>query len=83
MFQRITKQEAKRLFECGETIVLCPCKLRPGFPWSPHSYSSQRDDRTFAQLLASWTFYNSSWEAGYYPHFYLEIHADTGMPVGG
>lgn len=34
-WQRISKREAQRLFALGDTaIFLCPCKLRPGFPWN-------------------------------------------------
>jgi hypothetical protein len=36
-FLRISKATARKRFANGESITLCPCKLRPGFPFSPHS----------------------------------------------
>lgn len=35
-FVSITKREARKLFANNTTFILCPHKLRPGFPFSPH-----------------------------------------------
>ena len=35
MFIRITKAQARKLFAEGDKVVyLCPCKMRPGFPFN-------------------------------------------------
>ncbi len=35
MFIRITKAEARKLFAQGDKVIyLCPCKMRPGFPFN-------------------------------------------------
>ena len=83
MFLRISKHEAKRRFFAGETIVLCPHKLRPGFPFAPHvyvngaecrkqSYGMPSDAELWQRMYNSFCYYNSSWETGYYPAYYLE-----------
>lgn len=34
--ERVSKAQARRLFSANTTpIFACPCKLRPGGPWSP------------------------------------------------
>jgi hypothetical protein len=35
-FTRISKREARKLFNENKSFVLCPVKLRPGSPWSSH-----------------------------------------------
>lgn len=82
-FIRITKREAQRRFIAGDTIVLCPCKLRPGFPFAPHvpvngkrhrseAYGNPTDAELWKRMYNNYCFYNSSWETGYYPHYYLD-----------
>jgi hypothetical protein len=92
MFTRISKQEAFRRFSKGETIVLCPRKLRPGFPFGLHSYVDKAqwvehivgyennpklwngtpEKTAWECMYNNWANYNVSWEAGYYPHYYIE-----------
>lgn len=83
MFIKISKQEARRRFGNGETIVLCPRKLRPGFPFAPHvtvngsrwrqeTYGNPTNSELWDRMYNSFCFYNCSWETGYYPHYYLE-----------
>jgi hypothetical protein len=33
--QRISKRQAFKRFVAGQKIILCPVKLRPGFPFAP------------------------------------------------
>ena len=76
MFRQCSKKMAEIKFNLGEEIVLCPCKLRPGFPFSPHlTIHSQKwvnEGKTFEQMVKEFIYYNCSHEAGYYPHYYIE-----------
>ncbi len=33
-FKRISVFEARQRFTDGKPFYLCPCKMRPGFPWN-------------------------------------------------
>ena len=86
MFTRITKRQARKTFADGGTIVLCPRKLRPGFPFSPHTTANgaeQRGRHSWAgvnlwdRLHNEWTHYNASYEAGYYPAYYLAYYLES------
>lgn len=80
-FKRITKAEARKRYENNEPFVMCPCKMRPGFPFGMHStifpeahkpagYPELWD--SFDSVYNNWAYYNASYEAGYYAHFYIE-----------
>lgn len=71
MFRRITKQEARRAYSIGLPVVLCPCKMRPGFPFAAHS-TIYRDGRDFDTRYNEWAYYNASNETGRYAHYYVE-----------
>ena len=80
-FRRISRGEARQRYVDNETFVLCPCKLRPGYPWAPHSTIHPATNKpvgyedlwmTFDQVLNAWAYYNTGYEAGYYAHYYIE-----------
>ncbi len=33
-FKRVTKREAQKRFNENKGVYLCPCKMRPGYPWN-------------------------------------------------
>lgn len=86
-FRRISKAEAWKRWRDGKQISVCPAKLRPGFPFSPHMDMSfpramweisNRITETPALWYLTWTrmirefgAYNCSHETGYYPAFYV------------
>lgn len=70
-YRRITKREAIKRFNDKLPIVLCPCKLRPGFPWRPDVTIYGKDYATWDQMYNNWAYYNTSYEAGYYAHYYI------------
>lgn len=78
-YRRISKREAKRRFEAGEVVALCPVKLRPGFPFAPHCSIRRNDDEhwsgvdKFETRLNEFIHYNCSHAAGYYAAFYRVI----------
>lgn len=71
MFNRITVHQAKRRYKNGEDVVLCPHKLRPGYPFAPH-VTVTNNCGEWGKVIAEWKYYNASREVGYYPHYYVE-----------
>jgi hypothetical protein len=63
------------MFTEGKSFYIIAHKMRPGYPFSmgmtvyPTEYT---EGQSFDYMLNNWNFYNSSWETGYYPAFYLE-----------
>lgn len=43
-FERISKRAAQKRYESGQSVTLCPAKLRPGYPWSPHLTVLERQE---------------------------------------
>jgi hypothetical protein len=74
---RITKREAQKRFNEGELVVLCPRKMRPEGPFSMGVSVAKKDYENnwgadpWERMYNNWSFYNSSYETGYYPHYYL------------
>lgn len=73
-YTRISKALARVYYnesKPGEAkFCLCPCKLRPGYPWSPHMKAYKKDEQDFDKLVSNFEWYNCSYEAGYYAAFY-------------
>lgn len=73
-FTRVSKRAAIKLLESGKQIAVCPVKLRPGFPWAPECYVDkarlESEDTTLQSFLNSVSFYNCTYETGYYLAFY-------------
>lgn len=42
-YKRIDKRQAKRAYDAGKTIVLCPCNLRPFGMWAPEVDINKND----------------------------------------
>lgn len=67
---RISKAQARNLFDSGERIVFCPCKLRP-FGWARGGISIIKDEfRTFGKVVEYFEFCNCNSETGKYVSFY-------------
>lgn len=72
-YKRITKWTAKKLYEMGKPILLCPVNLRPGGMWGIGCTISKEEGRTFEEILNEFEFYNcSNSETGYYTAFYIK-----------
>lgn len=82
---RISKARARKLWG-KQDISLCPCKLRPGFPWRPNidvfaseiaeklasKYEHERKAADFDVYVRNFEYYNCNMnETGYYTAFYL------------
>ena len=42
-YKRIDKRQAKRAYDAGKTIILCPCNLRPFGIWAPQIDINKED----------------------------------------
>lgn len=67
---RISKVEAKKLFESGQQIIFCPCKSRP-FGWIPSGILMEKDYyESFQKKVEKFEFCNCNSETGKYVSFY-------------
>ena len=68
---RISKAQAKKLFDKGEKIVFCPCKTRPFGGWGIGCITdSSRCQCEFEKLLNEFIWYNCNPETGKHVSFY-------------
>jgi hypothetical protein len=82
-YDRISKHVAYIRFTWDKSIILCPVKLSPGSPFTPHielhkqSFDQWRehggDDKTsFDMMINNFCYYNCQFnETGYYSAFYV------------
>ena len=84
--QRITKSTARKMFAAGEVFLICPRKLRPGGPFNSASRIHGKEwqeagagwrgpetpAETWVRMYNEWAYYNTSYEVGYYAHYYIE-----------
>jgi len=83
MLVKISKAEARRRFDQDLPVILCPCKLRPGGPFSSDVTIFPQAHKDHAKLVGSsdawstmynqWKFYNASHEVGYYASYYKQV----------
>lgn len=75
-YNRVTKKKAKKLWEEGKEIYLCPVKMRPSNDaWSGvFRYAKEEEEgRGFDNVVKYFTVYNCNLnETGYYPAFYVK-----------
>ena len=80
---RISKYNAKQRYNRGETIYICPFKLRPGGPWHPECAISMRcpdgevqvfapSSNDFDSIVNEFAHFNCNYSAGKYPAYYIE-----------
>lgn len=71
-YLRVTKAAARKLYEAGETVILCPCNLRPGWPWYPEvEVKKETQDADFETILNHFEFYNLNPETGRYVNYFV------------
>lgn len=80
---RITKAKARKLYDAGKTIRVCPCKVNPCNEYYPLSFDINKDDNfTVEQLdwelkfdarVNRFEYYNCQYnETGKYSAFYVK-----------
>lgn len=83
-YTRVNKATARKAYTAGNTVIICPCNLRPGSPWFPECYINYSDrDETetetpaadlFTKIINAHSFYNCiNSETGTYPAFYIAL----------
>lgn len=87
-FIRISKREAERRYNAGETIRFCACKLSPVNIWgcfcdccreavslivSDGFNTIVARNREFETVVNAFRFYNCNGEMGRYPAFYVKM----------
>lgn len=92
-FKRISKAAARKLFNEGKGVYLCPHKMRPDTPFSeailvfskewldraemyrdnPKLWCGTLEKTAWNLMYNNWSFYNSSYETGYYAAYYVEV----------
>ena len=70
-YVRISKAEARRVFNAGEVVYFCACNMRPGAPWHPETGADNSDGGSFAAAAGRAEYYNcTSAETGRYLAYY-------------
>lgn len=70
---RINKNVARKLYNLGFNVGVCPCKANPESPWCLMGWYNKYDHGyTFDKLIAKFTWYNCNSELGKYPAYYVE-----------
>jgi hypothetical protein len=77
-YERISKQQARKRFDAGESFYIIAHKMRPGMPFSLEmtidSKHYQEENRTFDRMVTEFCWYNANChETGTYAAFYLEL----------
>lgn len=70
---RVNKIIARRLYNLGFDVGLCPSKANPESPWGLMSkFNKYNYDNSFDDLCSCFIWYNCNTELGKYPAFYVE-----------
>ena len=70
---RVNKKVARKLYDLGFNVWLCPCKANPESPWWLMSiFNKNRYDYTFDEIVAKYTWYNCNNEVGKYVAYYVD-----------
>lgn len=73
-FERVDKKTARTAYNNGLRVILCPCNLRPGYPYHPETDISGKAPATFAEALNAFEYYNiRNSETGRYTSFYIPV----------
>ena len=77
-YKRIDKRQARRAYNDGKTVILCPCNLKPSGFWRPEIIIKKDGAPTlykdFNKRVNYFEFYNCiNAETGKYSAFYIQI----------
>jgi hypothetical protein len=70
--KRVRKREARRRYDAGETVYIISHKMMPFTAWHIEYAASKREDVPFDRIVQEYSWYNCSYETGYYPAYYVE-----------
>lgn len=70
---RVNKTVARKLYNQGFDVGLCPCKANPESPWWLISFvNNNRYDHTFDEIVTKYAWYNCNSELGKYVAYYVD-----------
>jgi hypothetical protein len=74
MMQQVQKRTARKLFQEGEMIYLCPCNMHFDSAWQTPIVISKAESLgfTFDQLCNDYEYFNCDSERGRYVRFYVK-----------
>jgi hypothetical protein len=71
-WRRVRKTEARKAYDAGRDVVLCPCKLYPFDAWRPAIMANAKHfGSDFAKLVRNFEWQNCTNETGRYTTFYV------------
>jgi hypothetical protein len=71
---KITKSEAKKIYESGGTVYLNTSKWKFDNPWrQPVQINKAYSELNFNEVVNGYSYYNTSKETGMVVHFYKEV----------
>lgn len=76
-FVRISREQAEKRYKNGETIQICPSKLRPGNPFGCYTEINASCDGDFETFVRAFEFYNCTEEVGEDLTFYAQKQWET------
>lgn len=72
-FKRVSKRTARRCYNNGLPVILCPVNLRPGSPWHCET-EFRRNGESFNMRVDVFEHYNATnSETGRYSAFYIPV----------
>lgn len=81
VYKRVSKGKAKRIYNNGYAIIVCPCNLRPDSIWKPYGHFYRRDnddvyepidrEEQFDYKTNRFAYYNCNSESGNYLAYYV------------
>ena len=71
--KKIRKNTARKLYNMGKSIIILPCKCRPGSMWL-HGFEIKKTapQNDFDRLINEFEYYNCNAETGRYTAYYAE-----------
>lgn len=80
-FKRITKTQARKLYNVGLNVIFCPCNLHPlnswGLSMDINKINIDCNNRSFNDIVNDYTFLNCTNETGKYINFYIPVNAEN------
>lgn len=71
-YVRVSKVAARKAFDAGKVVVLCPVRLYPFGSFRPSCMIDDKQEGTFDALVRNFEWYNCQLnETGYYASFYV------------
>ena len=75
---RVDKRVARRLYNAGEDIWLCPCNMKPSHSWGMACLENKdfvgNKNHTFEEVVKWYEWYNCNTETGRYVAFYVKVN---------